>query len=75
MTFIDLLVILNKINNLCLDNVSIRINFYQNHFIDECAGKNFLKIPEFCDFVKTELFVRYKRTYVLNKFLSTLNPS
>ena len=30
--------------NICVFNISIHINFYQNRFINECVRKNFLKI-------------------------------
>ena len=45
----------------------IHINFYQNRFINESVRKNFLKFSDVKTDVKTEFFVRCRRTYVLNK--------
>ena len=62
-------VILNKMKYLCIHDVSVHINFYQNRFINECVRKNFLKFP----LRQTErckdglLFVRCRKTYRLNK--------
>ena len=39
-------VILYKMKNLRLYNVSIPINFYQNRLINECARNNLAKITE-----------------------------
>ena len=49
--------------NLRLYNVSIHRKFYQNRFINECAGKKKAKITESWRFL-----VRYRRTYVLKKY-------
>ena len=62
--------ILNFIKNMCLHNVSIHTNFYQNRFINECARKKKAKIPEFHRFIVSQFhsfFVRCRRTYFLNK--------
>ena len=48
-----------------IHNISIHIIFYQNRFINECNKKNFLKIPERQS--NRDVFVRCRRTYVLNK--------
>ena len=45
-------VLLNKMKYLCIPNVSIHINFYQNRFINERR--------------KDRVFVRCRRTFVLN---------
>ena len=50
-----------------LHNISIHINVYQNRFINECARKIKAKIPESQSF--RVFFVRFRRTYVLNKDL------
>ena len=44
-------VILNLIKNVCILNVSIHINFYENQFINECARKKKAKILEFQSFL------------------------
>ena len=53
-------VILFVMKNLCLDNVSIHINIYQNRLIHKYDRKNFV-------FCYEKFFVRCRRTYVLNK--------
>ena len=56
-------VILNQMNNLCIHNLSIRSNFYQNRFINEGARKIFKK---FLEGRKTGVFfMRYRRNSVL----------
>ena len=59
-------VVLIKIKNLRIHNISIHIIFYQNRFINECARKNFLKFSE-RQTERQSFFVRCRRTYVLNK--------
>ena len=73
-------VILIKMKYLCLHNISIHINLYQNWFINECARKIKAKILESHSFGVSEFqsftvsqfqsfrvfFVRCRRTYVLN---------
>ena len=51
-----------------LHNIRIYLNFHQNQFINECAGKIKAKIPvsQFHSF-----FVRCRRTYVLNNHKDT----
>ena len=39
-------VILIKMKYLHIHNISIHIIFYQNQFINECVGKNFIKFSE-----------------------------
>ena len=39
-------VILIKIKDLRIHNISTHIIFYQNRFINECVTKNLLKFPE-----------------------------
>ena len=46
MTFHDLWGHTFKIKYLCIHNISIHINFYQNQFRNESVRKNFLKFPE-----------------------------
>ena len=66
-------VILPQMKYLCIHNIGIHINFYQNRFINESVRKNFLKFSyrrkdvrtERRKDVKTEFFVRCRRTYVL----------
>ena len=57
-------VIIDKIKYLHIHNVSIHINLYQNRFKNECVRRLFLNSRTD---VKTEFFVRCRRTYVLNK--------
>ena len=38
-------VILNQIEYLRINNVSIHTDFYKNRFLNECARKKFLKFP------------------------------
>ena len=49
-------VILNLMKKMCL-------HFNQNLFANDCASKNLAKIPA----PATQFFVRYGRTYVLDK--------
>ena len=72
MTFV---VIPHLMKKLCIHNISIRVNLYQNQFINECARKNFLKFllgdghkDGRCS------FVRYRRIYVLNIRYQTRAP-
>ena len=55
-------VILYFMKDLCLYNVSIHINFYQNQSINKYARKKKAKISE-----SRSILVRYRRTYILNK--------
>ena len=55
-------VILYKAKKLSVHIVSIHINFYKNQFIKVCARKKKAKFTEFRNYVKTEFFVKCKRT-------------
>ena len=63
-------VIHDVIKKLRLYNVSIHRNFKQNWFINECARKKTVKIPESRSHGVLEsrrFLVTYRRTYVLKK--------
>ena len=63
-----------EIKYLRIHIISIHMIFYQIRFINECARKIKAKFPkshiftdqEFLSFKVSELFVRFRRTYVLN---------
>ena len=42
--------------------------FSQNKFINYCARKKIVKIPEYRNHGVPDFFVRYRRTYVLNNY-------
>ena len=74
-------VILYFMKNLCLHNVSIHTNFYQNRFINEYDRKKKAKISESRSLGVPEsrshgsFLVRYRRTYVLKKRTRELDES
>ena len=55
--------------NLCIYDVSINGNLYQNRLINECARKKKAKTRNPGVFLE-----RYRRTYVLNEYVWLLKP-
>ena len=60
-------VILNKMKYLRIHNVNIHINVYQNPFINECELRRIFLNSHKDRRKDGVLFVRFRRTYVLNK--------
>ena len=66
-------VILHVIKKLGLYIISIPRNFYQNLFINECARKKKVKIPEsrYPGVTESRSFLmRYRKTYIIKNKLS-----